>query len=169
MNMAVESELHPITVLQYLALIHQVTYTNVCREVGLTPQQFSDWVKKRRPVPKERLHALADFFKVDIRLLIDDNHYLKDLTPEVKVDVQILFLDRMLKKEGEDDNKEGYQEKLEQLQWEKRRQALISRFAALLEREHKENEEICLAFVNLMERGSSEVLHKLLHEEGRNL
>ncbi|MGE7921143.1 hypothetical protein ACQKM9_19710 [Viridibacillus sp. NPDC093762] len=63
-----------ITVLQYLALINQVSYVNVCRAAGITPQQFSDWVKKRRPVPKERLQSLAEYFKIEANLLIDEKN-----------------------------------------------------------------------------------------------
>jgi transcriptional regulator with XRE-family HTH domain len=146
-----------LTILQYLALIHRVTYTNVCREVGLTPQQFSDWVKKRRPVPKERLQALAEFFKVEAELLIDENNYLLDLTPETKIEVQILFLTRMLMNEEENSEKEGYQQKLQQLQWEKRKQSLITRFSTLLDHKNKQIEELCLAFLHQMENESSEV------------
>lgn len=151
-----------LTILQYLALIHQVTYTNVCREVGLTPQQFSDWVKKRRPVPKERLQALAEFFKVDADLLIDENNYLLDLTPEAKIEVQILFLTRMLRNEEENPEKEGYLQKLQQLQWEKRKQTLITRFSTLLDQKNKQIEELCLAFLDHMENENKEVLNKLL-------
>lgn len=158
--------LQPLTILQYLALIHQVTYTNVCREVGLTPQQFSDWVKKRRPVPKERLQALAEFFKVDANLLIDENHYLRDLSPEAKIDVQILFLHQMLKNEGENTDTEGYREKLERLQRDKRKQTLISRFTKILDQDNRQVEKLCLAFVDHMEHGSSEILDQLLTEEG---
>jgi transcriptional regulator with XRE-family HTH domain len=159
------SAVQPLTILQYLALIHQVTYTNVCREVGLTPQQFSDWVKKRRPVPKERLQALSAFFKVNADLLIDEGHYLRNLTPEAKIDVQILFLKQILMKEEENTEEEGYRQKLQHLQWEKRKQALITRFSTLLDQENKQMEELCVAFLDHMENESSEVLNKLLKEK----
>lgn len=158
--------LQPLTILQYLALIHKVSYSNVCREVGLTPQQFSDWVKKRRPVPKERLQALAGFFNVDTNLLIDENHYLRDLSPEVKIDVQILFLDQMLKNEGENTDTEGYRDKLERLQREKRKQALISRFTTILDQEDRHVEKLCLAFMDHMEHGRANILEQLLTAEG---
>ncbi|WP_336763089.1 helix-turn-helix domain-containing protein [Paenibacillus sp. USHLN196] len=122
-----------MTVLQYLAHIHQLSYTQVCKEVGLTPQQFNDWVKKRRPIPKDRLQQLADYFHVEHEVLIDGQHYLRDLTPENTVDVQILFIQQKLEKEGEEEEQKAYEMKLLQLLREKHKQALIARFAAIIE------------------------------------
>ncbi|WP_458124614.1 helix-turn-helix domain-containing protein [Paenibacillus sp. Z3-2] len=122
-----------MTVLQYLAHIHQLSYTQVCKEVGLTPQQFNDWVKKRRPIPKDRLQQLADYFHVEHEVLIDGQHYLRDLTPENTVNIQILFIEQKLEREGEEEKQEAYRLKLVQLMHEKHKQVLIARFAAIIE------------------------------------
>jgi len=165
MKMETTAGLQSMTILQYLALIHQVSYTNVCREVGLTPQQFNDWVKKRRPVPRERIEVLADYFKVDVNLLIDDNHYLHDLTAETKVDVQILFLNQLLEKEGENADTEAYREKLETLQLEKKKQDIITRFATIINQKDEQKDRICIAFLNHIEQGNFEMLEPLLKEQ----
>jgi hypothetical protein len=136
-----------LSVLQYLALIHEVSYSQVCKEIGMTPQQFTDWVKKRRPVPKERLHFIADYFKIeDHSLLIDENHYLRDLTAESKVDIQILFLNRLLRTANKEEDVEVYREKLASLEKEKRQNALINRFSAIV----KENNERVLRISDVL-------------------
>lgn len=162
------SAAHTITILQYLALIHQVAYTEVCKAVGLTPQQFSDWVKKRRPVPKERLLAVADYFRVEPELLIDEHHYLRDLTAEAKVDVQILYIHQKLDGEGGSEQHEAYVDKLKQLQHERSKQALITRFTSLLNREDARIFPLSEFLLTIMEQGHMERIEALLHEwEGR--
>ncbi|TCZ80178.1 hypothetical protein E0485_04835 [Paenibacillus albiflavus] len=154
-----------MTILQYLALIHQVSYTSVCKVVGLSPQQFNDWVKKRRPVPLERLQVLADYFKVEANLLIDHNYYLRDLTPESKVDVQILYLTQKLNSGEESDETEAYQNKLAKLQVEKYKQALITRFTAILHMPNDDIPKLCEAFLHQIENGNENELCRLLQEK----
>ncbi|MGF7047915.1 hypothetical protein J2T13_002421 [Paenibacillus sp. DS2015] len=163
--MGKSTELQSMTTLQYLALIHQVSYTNVCREVGLTPQQFNDWVKKRRPVPQERIQGIADYFKVDANRLIDDNHYLLDLTSETKVDLQIIFLNQLLEEEGENADTEAYSEKLAALQLEKKKQALITRFTTIMNQKDEQKHRISEAFLNHIEQGNLKILEQLLEEQ----
>ncbi|MFE3572983.1 XRE family transcriptional regulator [Lysinibacillus sp. NPDC059133] len=150
-----------ITVLQYLALINQVSYVNVCRAAGITPQQFSDWVKKRRPVPKERLQFLAEYFKIEANLLIDEKNYLQELTQEKKIDIQILFLNQKLDK-GEHEVEE-YREKLVLLETEKEKYILISRFDTIVSQNNEQTRRICETFLELMENGNYVLLEKLLN------
>ncbi|MFB7156042.1 hypothetical protein [Lysinibacillus sp. NPDC056232] len=150
-----------ITVLQYLALINQVSYVNVCRAAGITPQQFSDWVKKRRPVPKERLQFLAEYSKIEANLLIDEKNYLQELTQEKKIDIQILFLNQKLDK-GENEVEE-YREKLALLETEKEKYILISRFDTIVSQNHEQIRRICETFLELMENGNYVLLEKLLN------
>lgn len=155
-----------MTILQYLALIHQVSYTKVCQDLGMTPQQFSDWVKKRRPVPKERLHAVADYFQVKAELLVDDNHYLLDLTSDSKVDIQILFLQQLLEKADEDTELDGYREKLASLQKEKEELAQIARFAAIVKNGNERTRRVCEAFLDQLESSNEEWLEQFLNQKG---
>ncbi|MEK8129068.1 helix-turn-helix transcriptional regulator [Paenibacillus filicis] len=156
-----------LTILQYVALIHQVSYTNVCKAVGLTPQQFSDWVKKRRPVPRERLQLIADYFHIEADWLVDGNYYLRDLTPEAKADVQILFLQQQLDRDGQEADAEAYEEKLARLQQEKRNHALVARLTAIIQQEDERVYQVCDAFLSRLEQGNLEEL-ELLWKERRS-
>jgi len=154
-----------LTIMQYLAMIHHVSYTQVCKDIGLSPQQFNDWVKKRRPVPVERLEALTNYFDVEPNLLIDPNYYLRDLTPETKVDVQILYLTQKLGRGEESEETEAYQDKLAKLQLEKKRQALITRFTAILHTPNGVIPKLCEAFLLQIEQGNENELRWLLQEK----
>lgn len=127
-----------MTVLQYFVLLHQRSYTEFCREVGLTPQQFNDWVKKRRPVPQDRLLRVAQHLRIEPGMLIDERQYLNDLTPENKVRMKIVFIRQMLEQGKEGEEAEAYAGKLEQLEKELRKQTLLTQFAALLEQSDEE-------------------------------
>ncbi|MBR2565264.1 MAG: helix-turn-helix transcriptional regulator [Paenibacillus sp.] len=151
-----------MTVLQYLAHIHQLSYTQVCKEVGLTPQQFNDWVKKRRPIPKDRLQQLAAYFLVDQELLIDDQHYLSDLTSENSVDVQIFFMQQKLENGGIEEE-ETYQLKLAQLRQEKHKRALVARFAAIIQQGDEETLQRSEEWLNKAEslkKGATSFSHR---------
>lgn len=154
-----------ITVLQYLALINQVSYVNVCRAVGITPQQFSDWVKKRRPVPRERLKSLAEYFEIEANLLIDEKYYLQELTQENKIDIQILFLNQKLDKGENEFEMEEYREKLVLLQTEKEKYNLISRFDAIVSQNKEQTRRICETFLEKMENGNYILLEQLLNQK----
>ncbi|CAH0120448.1 MULTISPECIES: XRE family transcriptional regulator [unclassified Paenibacillus] len=142
-----------MTTLQYLALIHQVSYTNVCKDVEITPQQFSDWIKKRRPVPKERLRALGKYFNMDAKILVDDHYYLKDLSIEMKIQIQTLFLNRLIENAEEGADIEAYREKLIQLEKEREHQTIIGRFAAIVEQADAQTLRLCRAFLSHIEGG----------------
>lgn len=157
--------LPPLTILQYVALIHEISYSKVCRDVGLTPQQFNDWVKKRRPVPKERLHALEVYFQVDAELLVDENQYLRALTPEAKIDVQILFLNRKLEQAVKGQETKPYRDKLGRLLKEKAQQAQMSRFAAILDSEDAQLQQLCSAFLDRIEQGDAEAVARILTDQ----
>ncbi|UHA72503.1 helix-turn-helix domain-containing protein [Paenibacillus sp. 481] len=148
-------QVHPMTILQYLALIHEVSYTHVCKEIGLTPQQFSDWVKKRRPVPKERLQAIADYFNMEPNLLIDENSYLQDLTVDKKIDIQIMFLKQLVQQAEAGADIEAYQDKLIRLEGEKEQQSLIQRFAAVVKQGNAQTIQLCETFVEQLESNDS--------------
>ncbi|WP_446672405.1 XRE family transcriptional regulator [Paenibacillus wuxiensis] len=125
------------TVLEYLVVINEQSYSGIGREFNITPQQFSDWIKKRRPIPEERLKALANYFKVQETVLVDGERFAKQLTPFAKTELHMLLLDQKvarLKAEGaEDEDIISYQEKKRQLQREQSNQIRLGRMAAALE------------------------------------
>ncbi|GBF75619.1 hypothetical protein PA598K_04038 [Paenibacillus sp. 598K] len=154
----------PLSVLKYLALIYEVSYSQVCKEIGSTPQQFNDWVKKRRPVPKERLQVIAAYFQIeDNRLLVDENSYLRDLSEELKAELQILFLHRLLRNASKEEEVDGYLEKLARLEKEKREHALISRFSVVVQKNDERVLRLVDALLNQLENGDLEPLETILN------
>ncbi|MGM1046798.1 hypothetical protein SAMN05661091_1438 [Paenibacillus uliginis N3/975] len=152
-----------MTTLQYLALIHQVSYTNVCKDAGITPQQFSDWVKKRRPVPKERLQALGVYFNVEPTLLVDDNLYLKDLSIDMKIKIQIHFINELLENAEEETDMEAYREKLIQLQKEQEQQMIIDKFTAMVKEADTQTLRLCNAFLDQVKSRDLDALLTILN------
>ncbi|MCM3173731.1 hypothetical protein [Paenibacillus sp. MER 99-2] len=155
-----------MTVLQYLALVHQLSYTELCKTIGMTPQQFNDWVKKRRPVPQDRLQQVAQFFQIDSSVLIYETNYLRDLTPENKVQVQMIYIKQQLEQEGDVTEQEALRQKLIQLQEEERKQALITQFAAAV---NQADEQLLQEYEQLVNRLSNSAIGdaRLLREEDK--
>ncbi|KQY79948.1 hypothetical protein ASD24_18580 [Paenibacillus sp. Root52] len=155
-----------MTVLQYLALVHQLSYTELCKTIGMTPQQFNDWVKKRRPVPQDRLQQVAQFFQIDSSVLVYETNYLRDLTPENKVQVQMIYIKQQLEQEGDVTEQEALRQKLIQLQEEERKQALITQFTAAV---NQADEQLLQEYEQLVNRLSNSAIGdaRLLREEDK--
>lgn len=155
----------PITILQYLALIHEISYAKVSKDVGVTPQQFTDWVKKRRPVPKERLDMLAQYFGIEPHELVEESFYLLDLTEERKINVQIGFLRQKHKQSDEQELQETYQDKLEKLYKEKEQLQQIDRFTKAYKQGSDQTKLLCRVFLDKIEQGCESQLAQILRIE----
>ncbi|MCG7378194.1 hypothetical protein MH215_14415 [Paenibacillus sp. ACRSA] len=155
-----------MTVLQYLAIVHQLSYTELCKTIGMTPQQFNDWVKKRRPVPQDRLQQVAQFFQIDSSVLVYETNYLRDLTPENKVQVQMIYIKQQLEQEGDATEQEVLRQKLIQLQEEKRKQTLITQFAVAV---NQADEQLLQEYEQLVNRLSTSANRdaRLVREEDK--
>lgn len=156
------------TVLEYLVVINKQSYSGIGREFNITPQQFSDWIKKRRPIPEERLKALANYFKVQETVLVDGERFVKLLTPYAKTELHMLLLDQKiasLKAEGaEDEDIIPYQEKKRQLQREQRNQIHLERVAAALEQGDDRVGAIFDAILDKLNAGRVDELFNKLQE-----
>ncbi|MNI75739.1 hypothetical protein D3C73_1319170 [compost metagenome] len=132
----------------------------------MTPQQFNDWVKKRRPVPQDRLQQVAQFFQIDSSVLVYETNYLRDLTPENKVQVQMIYIKQQLEQEGDETEQEALKQKLIQLQEEERKQALITQFAAAV---NQADEQLLQEYEQLVNRLSNSAIGdaRLLREEDK--
>jgi transcriptional regulator with XRE-family HTH domain len=150
------------TTLEYLVLIHEKSYSQIGRELNITPQQFSDWIKKRRPIPQERLKALSNYFEVEEIYLVDEKNYAKNINPVTKIDIQMLLLKKIIEK-GEEDL-EPYKEKLQKLQKERIKQIRIGRLAAILQQDNEQLEKIIDAILDQIESGNLEMLNQLIKE-----
>ena len=76
MDYAVVSEK---TALGRLPFLCETSAAAVCRKLGITPQQFADWVKLRRPIPLERIAQLSELFGVPEYMIAGENHFARTL------------------------------------------------------------------------------------------
>lgn len=67
------------TALGRLPFLRGTSAAAVCRELGITPQQYADWVKLRRPIPAERIGELAAHFGVGESLIADEKRFARAL------------------------------------------------------------------------------------------
>lgn len=135
--MSVQTILNAKTTLEYLVLVNERSYSAIGRELNITPQQFSDWIKKRRPIPQERLKTLSDYFDIDESYLVDENNFTKNLDPINMIDIQMLLTKKKINESVEET--EPYLEHFQKLQKEKAKQIRIGRLASIL---HHDDEEI---------------------------
>jgi transcriptional regulator with XRE-family HTH domain len=150
------------TTLEYLVLVNEKSYSQIGRELNITPQQFSDWIKKRRPIPQERLIALCEYFEIDEKYLVDEKNYARNINPITKIDIQILLLKKMIEK-GEEDI-EPYKEKMKKLLKERTKQIRIGRLASILQQENEQIDQIIDAILDQIEAGNLEKLYQLISE-----
>jgi transcriptional regulator with XRE-family HTH domain len=155
-TMSEKEALHAKTTLEYLVLVNEKSYSQIGRELSITPQQFSDWIKKRRPIPKERLRALSEYFQVQEICLVDEKNFARNLTEVTKIDIQMLLVKKIIEKGEEEIG--PYEEKLRKLEGEKAKQMRIGRLAAIL---HQENEEIDMIIDAVLEQIESGNITKL--------
>ncbi|MBO2944434.1 helix-turn-helix transcriptional regulator [Paenibacillus sp. F411] len=128
------------TVLEYMVMLNEQSYSGIGRQLNITPQQFSDWIKKRRPIPQERLQALAAYFGVGEEVLVDTGYFASPLTPLAKVQLHMLLLDQKIAQlEGEGAEEEdiaAYRDKKLQLEREREHEIRLGRVAEALQRDH---------------------------------
>jgi transcriptional regulator with XRE-family HTH domain len=149
------------TILEYLVLINEKSYSQIGRELNITPQQFSDWIKKRRPIPQERLKALSDYFEVDEMYFVDEKKVARDINPITKIDIEMLLVKKVIEK-GEEDIEPYYKEKMKKLQRERTKQIRIGRLASILNQEDEQIDRIIDAILDQIESGNLEKLKKLM-------
>ena len=163
--MSIQDQLNSKTMLEYLVMLHEQSYSQIGRELHITPQQFSDWIKKRRPVPEERLKVLSDYFGVSAEVLVDDNSFARELTPINKLDIQMLLVHRKIEESTLEDV-DVYRAKLDELQKEKVRQLRIARLAAVLQQDNEQVNAIIDHVLEQLEAGNEEALADKLRKEG---
>ena len=163
--MGIYDQLNSKTMLEYLVMIHEQSYSQIGRKLHITPQQFSDWIKKRRPIPEERLKALSDYFGVSTEYLVDDNSYAGELTPINKLDIQMILVHRKME-ESPIEDADVYQTKLYELQKEKERQIRIARLVAMLQQDNDNVNWIIDKVLEQLESGNETALAHKLRQEG---
>lgn len=155
------------TVLEYLVMINEQSYSGIGRELNITPQQFSDWIKKRRPIPKERLQVLANYFGVKETVLVDEQYYVNPLSSIAKIELHLLLVDQKvaeLEAQGrEDEDIQPYLTKKKELEREKKNQIRLNRMAAILEQEDERVGDIVDLVMDELDSGRiNELTNKLM-------
>lgn len=154
--MEMQKLLNTKTVIQYLILLNQKSYVQIGKQLGITPQQFSDWIKKRRPIPKHRLQDLTNYFGVDQDYLVDDKRFAKNINNLDKINIQTILINKKIENGVEET--EYLEEKLKQLEQEKAKLLRIGRLTAILNRE---DERINKILDQVMERIESNDIEEL--------
>ncbi|RXZ77621.1 XRE family transcriptional regulator [Paenibacillaceae bacterium] len=165
------SQLDPVsfkTVLEYLVMINEQSYSGIGRQLHITPQQFSDWIKKRRPIPQERLQALANYFGIDGAVFVDNNNFVEPLTPLKKVDIHITLLDQkvaLLQEEGAEAEDIGpYIEKKQKLLEERAGQNRLAKIAAALQLNDERTNRILDYVIHELQSGRGKELETKLNK-----
>jgi hypothetical protein len=122
------------TALEHLVFLSGQNIVEVCRTLAVTPQQFSDWIKKRRPVPEERLKQLSAYFGVPAAMLADEHRYALGLSRLNAIELEMLVVAWETKMCTEPDAKSSLAHRSALLEEERQKQLRIARLAALLER-----------------------------------
>ncbi|WP_338552532.1 helix-turn-helix transcriptional regulator [Paenibacillus sp. KS-LC4] len=51
--------------LEYIVRLYNGTYKKLAEKLGITPSTVTDWLSKRRPIPKAKLEALSKLFHLE--------------------------------------------------------------------------------------------------------
>lgn len=156
------------TILEYLVMLNEQSYSGIGRQLHITPQQFSDWIKKRRPIPQERLQALVDYFGVNREVFVDSSNFVKPLTPLAKTDLHILMLEHKIAQleteKAEEEDIEPYRMKRRKLYQEKETQHRLTRISAALQHDDKRIDWIFDTVLNEIDRGRVDELLMILQK-----
>ena len=146
-------ELRKKTVLEHLVFHGKKNAIGVCRELSISPQQFTDWIKGRRPIPLDRLGLLASYFSVPQFVIADDRRYARELTSAISMELEISAL--RAARANNANEQEQMDARIGELQQEMRQLEMTERFKSVL----------CRADESSLMR-IDEVLSKLEQESG---
>ncbi|MGO4548548.1 helix-turn-helix domain-containing protein [Paenibacillus sp. 2TAB23] len=79
--------------LEYIVKLYNGTYKKLAEKLGITPSTVTDWISKRRPIPKAKLEALSQLFK------IEEGFFQKDLTKVEEIELRLDYLRRISKRD----------------------------------------------------------------------
>lgn len=147
--MDIQSRLNTKTALEHLIFLSNKNVVAVCRDLEITPQQFTDWIKYRRPIPAERLLQLEQYFSVPADILTDDKRFAKRLSALGGVELEIMVVKAQMNACGSDKGELAY--RMERLKAEKEKQIRIARLSAVLERNDPKTMERIDAFLDELE------------------
>ena len=80
-----------MTCIEYILKKENLTATSVCSLKGIFRAQFTDWTKRRRPVPAKHISALEDALGLPERYFLDSKRYAMPLgeKEQAKIDLRL--------------------------------------------------------------------------------
>lgn len=126
------------TALEHLIYVSGQSIVAVCRDIRLTPQQFSDWIKRRRPIPADRLRQLGEYFGVAEDTLASEDRYARGLSALRAVELEMLVVSRRARQSAVPEERLELAYRAKMLQKEHQWQLRIARLSALLETDDPE-------------------------------
>lgn len=130
--MDITKGLHAKTTLEHLIFLSNKNIVGVCKELQITPQQFSDWIKNRRPIPTDRLEQLVEYFQVPKEMLVDERRFAHRLSALTAVELEMLVAANRLQCCANEE-KEELNYRLDCLKAEREKHIRIARLTAILE------------------------------------
>ncbi len=132
--MDIKSGLITKTALEHLIFLSGKNIIEVCRTLQITPQQFTDWTKKRRPIPQQRLDELTAYFGVEADTLADEKRFARNLSSLSAIELELFVVKNLAKISSTKDEEEELSFRSKQLKDEYEKQLRITRLSVLLER-----------------------------------
>lgn len=127
------NELSAKTAIEHLIFLSGKNIIEVCRALSITPQQFSDWIKKRRPVPAQRLKQLAAYFGVSEEIIADENRFARGLSALNAIELELIIVKNKSRLAASETEKSELTYHEQQLKEKYQKQLRIARLSALLE------------------------------------
>jgi transcriptional regulator with XRE-family HTH domain len=140
------------TALEHLIFLTGQNIIEVCRAFNVTPQQFSDWTKLRRPIPADRLRQLAIYFSVPEDMLADSNRLARRISALTAIELEQLVVANQLKTCATAAEQNELEFRAQQLETERQNQYRIARLATLLDKSDAAILARVDAFLNDMEQ-----------------
>jgi transcriptional regulator with XRE-family HTH domain len=135
MEMNTANGLSAKTALEHLIFLSGKNIIEVCRALNITPQQFSDWIKKRRPVPAQRQKQLAAYFGISEELIADQNRFAKGLSALNAIELELIIVRNKAKLASSETEQSEMAYHEQRLKEEYQKQIRIARLSALLDKD----------------------------------
>ncbi|MDQ8734834.1 helix-turn-helix transcriptional regulator [Paenibacillus sp. LHD-38] len=109
--------------LEYIVKLYNGTYKKLAEKLAITPSTVTDWLSKRRPIPKAKLEALSKLFNLEAE------YFQKELTKIEEIELRLDYLNRSSKRDSfeipdyftdTDGNEHEYTRSIDPYQEEKR-------------------------------------------------
>jgi len=82
--------------LEFIVKLYNGTYKKLAEKLEITPSTVTDWLSKRRPIPKAKLEALSKLFKLEV------DYFQRELTKIEEIELRLDYLSRVSKRDSFD-------------------------------------------------------------------